>query len=93
MLTGGGWRAVTLNGVMSGPGSMDYEHDMGPYVQEMVDWLDDEKKVHPCNGESAYKDLEIMMAICRSVVQRGKVKLPLGPGEPELEALKRVLPD
>ena len=92
-LTGGGWRAVTRNGVMSGPGSMDYEHDMGPYVQEMVDWLDDEKKVHPCNGESAYKDLEIMMAMCRSVVQRGKVKLPLGPGEPELEALKRVLPD
>jgi hypothetical protein len=34
-----------------------------------------------------------MMGICRSVVQRGKVKLPLGPGEPELEALKRVLPD
>jgi predicted dehydrogenase len=92
-LTGGGWRAVTRNGFMSGPGSMDYEHDMGPYVQEMADWLDDEKKVHPCNGESAYKDLEIMMAICRSVVQRGKVKLPLGPGEPELEALKRVLPD
>jgi len=59
----------------------------------MVDWLDDETKVHPCNGESAYKDLEIMMAFCRSVVQRGKVKLPLGPGEPELEALKRVLPD
>jgi hypothetical protein len=26
-------------------------------------------------------------------VQRGKVKLPLGPGEPELEALKKVLPD
>ena len=92
-LTGGGWRAVTRNGVMSGPGTMDYEHDMGPYVQEMADWLDDDKKVHPCNGESAYKDLEIMMAICRSVVQRGKVRLPLGPGEPELDALKRVLPD
>jgi len=24
-------------------------------------------------------------------VQRGKVMLPLGPGEPELEALKKVL--
>ena len=92
-LTGGGWRAVTRDGVMSGPGSMDYEHDMGPYVQEMADWLDDDKRVHPCNGESAYKDLEMAMAICRSVVERGKVKLPLGPGEPELEALKRVLPD
>jgi len=93
VLTGGGWRAATRGGLMSGPGSMDYEHDMGPYVQEMADWLDDEKKIHPCNGESAYKDLEIMMALCRSVVQRGKVKLPLGPGEPELEALKKVLPD
>jgi predicted dehydrogenase len=92
-LTGGGWRAVTRSGFVCGPGRMDYEHDMGPYVQEMADWLDDPSKVHPCNGESAYKDLEIMMAICRSAVQRGKVKLPLGPGEPELEALKRVLPD
>jgi hypothetical protein len=62
-------------------------------VQEIVDWLDDDKKPHPCNGESGYKDFEIMMAICRSVVQRGKVMLPLGPGEPELEALKRVLAD
>ena len=93
VLTGGGWRAVTGHGFASGPGNMDYEHDMGPYVQEMADWLDDENKVHPCNGESAYKDLEIMMAICRSAVQRGKVKLPLGPGEPELEALQGVLPD
>lgn len=61
------------------------------YVQEMADWLDDENKPHPCNGESGYKDLEIMMALCRSVVQRGKVKLPLGPGDPELESLKQVL--
>jgi hypothetical protein len=31
---------------------MDYEHDMGSYVQEMADWLDDEEKIHPYNGES-----------------------------------------
>jgi len=93
VLTGGGWRAVTRDGVASGPGCMDYEHDMGPYIQEIADWLDDESKVHPCNGESAYKDLEIMMALCRSVVQRGKVKLPLGPGEPELEALQKAIPE
>jgi len=93
VLTGGGWRAITRQGAVSGPGGMDYEHDMGPYVQEMVEWLDDDAKVHPCNGESAYKDLEIMMAICRSAVQRGKVKLPLAPGEPELQALARALSD
>jgi predicted dehydrogenase len=95
VLTGGGWRAITRDsgGMISGTGCMDYAHDTPPYVQEIADWLDDPKKVHPCDGESAYKGFEIMMAICRSVVQRGKVKLPLGPGEPELEALQRSLPD
>jgi predicted dehydrogenase len=94
VLTGGGWRAITRDstGVLSGPGGMDYAHDMPPYVQQMADWLDDEAQVHPCNGESAYKGFEIMMAICRSAVQRGKVSLPLGPGEPELEALRNALP-
>ena len=91
VLTGGGWRAVTKNGVSSGPGGMDYDHDMPPYIQDIADWLDDPAKVHPCNGETAFKGLEVMMAACRSVVQRGKITLPLGPGEPELEALQRVL--
>ncbi len=93
-LTGGGWRALTKNsgGVISGPGCMDYAHDMPPYVAQIADWLDDPARVHPCNGESAHKGFEIMMAACRSVVERGKIKLPLGPGEPELEALARVLP-
>ncbi len=95
VLTGGGWRAVTRDskGVISGPGCMDYAHDMPPYVQQIADWLDDPKKIHPCNGESAFKGFEIMMAICRSAVARGKVKLPLGQGEPELEALAKALPD
>jgi len=95
VLTGGGWRAITRDskGVISGTGNMDYAHDMPPYIQEIAEWLDDPQKVHPCNGESAYKGLEIMMAICRSAAQRGKVKLPLGPGEPELEALAKALPD
>jgi hypothetical protein len=33
------------------------------------------------------------MGMLRSVVTRGQVALPLGPGEPELEALARVLPN
>jgi predicted dehydrogenase len=93
VLTGGGWRAVTKNGLASGPGGMDYDHDMPPYIQDIADWLDDPARIHPCNGETALKGLEVMMAACRSVVQRGKVTLPLGPGEPELEALARVLPE
>lgn len=95
VLTGGGWRAITRDsgGVISGPGCMDYAHDMAPYVQDIANWLDDPHKVHPCNSESAYKGFEIMMAICRSAVHRGKIKLPLGPGEPELDTLAKALPD
>lgn len=93
VLTGGGWRAITRDsgGVISGPGSMDYDHDMPPYIQDMAAWLDDPNQVHPCHGESALKGFEIMMAACRSVVQRGKVALPLATGEPELEVLKTAL--
>jgi predicted dehydrogenase len=91
VLTGGGWRAVTKDGVFSGPGCMDYEHDMPPYIQDIANWLDDPTQVHPCNGETAFEGFQVMMAACRSVVHRGRVSLPLGPGEPELEALQAVL--
>jgi len=47
--------------------------------------------VHPCNGESAYKGFEIVMAICRSAALRRPVPLPLEPAEPEMEMLARVL--
>jgi predicted dehydrogenase len=92
-LTGGGWRAVTPKGAQAGEGCMNYDLDMPPYVDQMADWLDDESRVHPCNGESAHKGMEIAMGMLRSVVSRGQVALPLGPGEPELEGLARVLPD
>ena len=93
VLTGGGWRAITRdsNGVISGPGCMDYAHDMPPYVQEIADWLDADARVHSCNGESAFKGFQIAMGIVRSAIQRGKVTLPLGPGEPELAALEKAL--
>ena len=93
-LTGGGWRAVTTQGrAERRRARMNYDLDMPPYVDQMADWLDDERSVHPCNGESAHKGFEITMGMLRSVVARGQVALPLGPGEPELEALSRVLPD
>ena len=72
---------------------MNYDLDMPPYVEDMARWLDDEAQVHPCNGESAHAGFEITMGMLRSVVQRGQIKLPLGPGEPELEALARILPE
>jgi predicted dehydrogenase len=92
-LTGGGWRAVTPQGAQAGEGCMNYDLDMPPYVDQIADWLDDEARVHPCNGESAHKGFEIVMGMIRSVVSRGQIALPLGPGEPEIEALARVLPN
>jgi predicted dehydrogenase len=92
-LTGAGWRAVTPQGMQAGEGCMNYDLDMPPYVDQIADWLDDDAQVHPCNGESAHKGFEIAMGMLRSVVTRGQVALPLGPGEPELEALARVLPN
>jgi hypothetical protein len=94
VLTGGGWRAVTRSqkGAISGDGCMNYDLDMPPYVEDIVRWLDNDAQIHPCNGESAYEGFEIIMGLLRSVVQRGQIKLPLGPGEPELEAIAKVLP-
>ncbi|MGB2678452.1 MAG: Gfo/Idh/MocA family oxidoreductase [Candidatus Acidiferrum sp.] len=95
VLTGGGWRAVTRaqQGVISGAGCMNYDIEMPLYIEDIVRWLDDDKQVHPCNGESAYEGFEITMGMLRSVVQRGQIKLPLAAGEPEIEALKKVLPE
>jgi len=93
VLTGDGWRAVTKDGVFSGPGCMNYDLDMPPYIADMAAWLDDDAAVHPCNIEEAYKGFEIMMGFCRSVVQRGQITLPLGDGPAELDELQKVLPD
>jgi predicted dehydrogenase len=93
VLTGNGWRAVTKHGAYSGEGCMNYELDMPPYIQQMADWLDDPKQVHPCNFESAYKGFEITMGLCRSAAGDGQVALPLVAGANELEMLRASLPD
>jgi predicted dehydrogenase len=93
VLTGGGWRAVTKNGVSSGGGCMNYDNDMPPYIQEMANWLDDDRKVHQCNFTSAYKGFEIMMGLCRSVIEGGQIALPLAKGKQEIKKLSKTIPD
>ena len=91
--TGSGWRAVTRDGVQSGPGGMNYEHDMPPYVQEMADWLDDDDKPHPLRFERAFHGLEIMSALYRSAIEGGQIALPLTTGMNELDGLRDSVPD
>jgi predicted dehydrogenase len=93
VLTGNGWRAVTKDGKSSGEGCMNYDLDMPPYIQEMADWLDDDRKVHSCNFASAYKGFEIMAGLCRSVVEGGQIALPLTDGAAELKTLQDKMPD
>lgn len=91
---GAGWRACTKSRGFEEDleeGTWDADHEQAPYIQDIAEWLDG-TKVHPCNGEGAYKDQEIMMGLLRSAIQRKQIIFPLGPGEPELEALDRVIP-
>jgi predicted dehydrogenase len=89
VMTGGGWRAVTKSGgYQTGEGGMNYDYDMPPYVQQMADWLDDDKKVHPCCFANAYKGFEVMAGFYRSVAEGGQIALPLTTGADEIALLK-----
>jgi predicted dehydrogenase len=93
VMTGGGWRAVTkAGGYQNGEGGMNYDYDMPPYVQEMAEWLDDDKKVHPCCFANAYKGFEMMAGFYRSVAEGGQVALPLNTGADEIALLKEKVP-
>lgn len=93
VLTNGGWRAVTKEGLQRGEGTMNYELDMPPYIQEMAEWLNNPEKSHQCCFANAYKGFEIMMGILRSAANGGQQALPLGEGPIELEALREQLAD
>jgi predicted dehydrogenase len=84
VLTNGGWRAVTKSGgYQTGEGAMNYDLDMPPYIQEMADWLDNDKTPHQCNFEHACLGAEIMLALQRSAAEGGQVALPLASGMDE----------
>jgi predicted dehydrogenase len=92
VLTNGGWRAVTKSGgAQSGDGAMNYDLDMPPYIQEMADWLDDGRKVHPCQFDHACLGAEVMLALQRSAAEGGQVMLPLAEGPDERAMLKTRL--
>jgi predicted dehydrogenase len=89
VMTGGGWRAVTkTGGYQTGEGGMNYDYDMPPYVQQMADWLENDKNVHPCCFANAYKGFEVMAGFYRSVAEGGQVALPLTTGADEIALLK-----
>jgi hypothetical protein len=92
VLTNGGWRAVTKDGVQSGEGVMAYDIDMPPYIQEMADWLND-GTVHECCFANAYTGFEAMMGLLRSATEGGQVAMPLEDGPAELDELEKAMSD
>ena len=92
VLTNGGWRAVTKDGVQSGDGAMNYDADMPFYIQDMADWLNN-GKVHECCFANAYAGFEVMMGIVRSAAEGGQVAMPMQAGTDELQELFAKLSD
>ena len=93
VLTNGGWRAVTKSGgFQSGEGAMNYDLDMPPYIQEMADWLDDDRKVASMQFRARLpgRRNHAGHAAIRSF-RRRQVALPLTIGMDEQAALKEVL--
>jgi hypothetical protein len=66
---------------------------MPPYIQEMADWLDDDRKAHPCNFQRACLGAEIMLAMQRSAAEDGQIALPLVTGADEQAMLMAKLAD
>jgi predicted dehydrogenase len=66
-----------------------------PYLRDLADWLDDESKVHPCNGDISYHGFEIISALLISALEHRRVDLPLAeiPAEDEIARLARELPE
>jgi len=99
--TDGEWRAFTKASGGEAVGEQlafwpEQERELlqAPYLRDLADWLDDEAKVHPCNGEISYHGFEIMEALCLSALDHRKVELPLKelPAEPVLVRMARELP-
>jgi predicted dehydrogenase len=91
VLTNGGWRAVTRDGVQHGDGAMNYDLDMPPYIREMAVWLDGGPE-HVCSFANAYEGFMTMAAMMRSAADGGQIALPLTEGRDEYAGLKDRLP-
>ena len=96
-MTGGGWRAVTKKGACSGGGSMNYDLDMPPYIQEMADWLDDRDSARPSlQLRQRLQRLRDHDGFLPLGGQGGQVALPLDSGMDsgmdEIQLLRDTLP-
>lgn len=95
VIVGHGWRAVTAKSGAIGGTEHRFapEQDTTPFYLELADCLDDPSRRHTCDGDTALRGHEAMLALCASVVEHRAIALPLqsDPGD-VLARLSEVLP-
>lgn len=100
--TDGRWGACTKasGGEVIGGVGDDWEVQQSTRLQplfarDLADWLDDAKKIHPCNLEITYHGYEILEGLCISALEHRRVDLPLDPSQCEdiFARMRRELPE
>jgi predicted dehydrogenase len=71
------------------------EHEIQtPFYTDLADWLDDDKKKHPCNVEISLHGFEIMEGLYKSALENIRVDLPIqGAVTDAIEEMKKILPE
>jgi predicted dehydrogenase len=100
--TDGRWGAFTRSSsgeVLGGEGQpwgvQEQERLQPLYLAGLADWLDDERRVHPCNLEVSTHGYELLEGLCLSAMDHTRVDLPLDTRERDdmNERMRRELPD
>lgn len=60
------------------------------FAMDLINWLDDDSKVHPCNIDISYHGYEIMEAMCLSALDKVRIDLPLKPEMPDHDVFNRL---
>ena len=90
-----GWDSF-INGVYES-GEHDYpEEDVlgqAAMCEAMLDWLEDDKAVHPLNLDGALLDFNVILALYASALNHRVIELPYEPEELLVPKLRDALPD
>ena len=72
--------------------AFDPAYDQPLYIRELADWLDDDAKVHSCNGARAFHGFEVFMGACLSALDRRRIDLPFRADTDILGRMRAELP-
>lgn len=71
----------------------DPSYDQPLYFEELADSLDDEGRIHSCNGDRCFHGFEVIMGACLSALDNRRVDLPFEGDDDILMRMRDELPD